>query len=464
MRSKVATRKSSSRRGFGRIIFIIVLIAILVVGGIVAFNMLTGNGYKDEKSFEKYANKYFKETVESDKVGELKSEYSYGTKLSIAVQYPKTGIDNADERIEKTIEQIKKDFKEKYQTNGDVKIAMLTACDTYEGKEDTVSVVVKTAVREENNNGEFEQIENTVQTFTFNTEKGNEVYMAMVFESGYKEKLATYLKDEGYKSDVTIDKFALDGKKAIFYFDAGTLKKGDAISEITIKRKDIDEFFKDEIDSRSLDPDKPMVALTFDDGPSAITTPKILDTLEKNGAVATFFELGENVENVSDSKKFLQRMEDLGCEIGSHSYDHPNLFTLSDAQIKAENDKTDKAIEDRIGKKPTVYRPPYGNGNEKTTKIFNKPGILWSVDTLDWKSRNAKSVEEVIKNSGDLDGKVILMHSIYDSTAEATANILPWLQSQGYQTVTVSELLMYKYNQDPGEVKFYGYNAFYLEK
>ena len=87
---------------------------------------------------------------------------------------------------------------------------------------------------------------------------------------------------------------------------------------------------------------------------------------------------------------------------------------------------------------PTLYRPPYGNGNEKTTKIFNKSAILWSVDTLDWKHRNKDNVIKIIKNSGNLDGKVILMHSLYDSTAEATKVIIPWLKAQGYQLVTVS--------------------------
>ena len=157
-------------------------------------------------------------------------------------------------------------------------------------------------------------------------------------------------------------------------------------------------------------------------------------------------------------------MDELDCEIGSHSYDHPNLFTISDQKVKEQNDKTDKLIEDRIGRKPTVYRPPFGNGNEKTTKIFNKPGILWSVDTMDWSSRNADAVINVVKSVKDLDGKVVLMHSLYDSSAKATEVLVPWLQKQGYQLVTVSELLTYKYHEDPTEAKFYGYNYFYLDK
>ena len=102
-----------------------------------------------------------------------------------------------------------------------------------------------------------------------------------------------------------------------------------------------------------------------------------------------------------------------------------------------------------MGHDVTLYRPPYGNGNDNITKIFGKAGILWSVDTLDWKSRNAQSVINIVKNTDNLDGRVVLMHSIYDSTADATKVLVPWLKKQGYQLVTVSELLTYQSPAEP---------------
>ena len=83
---------------------------------------------------------------------------------------------------------------------------------------------------------------------------------------------------------------------------------------------------------------------------------------------------------------------------------------------------------------------------------------------MDWSSRNAKAVVKTIKREDSLDGKVILMHSIYDSSAKATEQIVPWLIKKGYQLVTVSELIKYKYNEDPKNGKFYGYNFFYLDE
>lgn len=475
MRSKTVSRQSSGvkkkkrkkNKGFGCFIFTIVIIVVLVIGGIAAYKYFTRDNYDSEKSFERYAKKYFKEVVESDDIGDEKTEYDYGEHVATAIQYPEIGLENADARTQAIIKEVQDGFKSKYGKNSNGKAALLIACDTYKGDQDTGSVVVKTSVKEENDKGDMTQVSSSVKTFTFNRENGAEIFSLMAFESGYQDKLTKFLKDEGYdkagSEGISYDNFALSGKNAIFFFDAGKMDDSTLVKGIKVKPRDVEGMFRDEIKARSLDPSKPMVAITYDDGPNGKTTPKILDILEKNGAVATFFELGQNVDNVSNSKELLERMLELNCEVGSHSYNHPNMFQISDAAIKEQNEKTDKAIESKIGQKPTVYRPPYGNGNEKTTKIFGKPGILWSIDTEDWKSRNAASVVNVIKKSGNLDGKVILMHSIYDSTAQATEEILPWLQSQGYQTVTMSELLMYKYKEDPAQAKFYGYNYFYLQ-
>lgn len=473
--------KRRRKRGFGRFIFLVVLIVLLVVGGLTALKYLSGDSYDSEKTFEKYAGKYFKEAQESDKVGKSTESFKYGAPVSVASNYPKLDIESLDKKIKDTIDKKDTDFEGEYESEDlNKKFAQLTAYDSYESKKGTGSVVLKTVEREESDRGKLTQKAATVETFTFSIDKGIEIYPMMAFEPGYQEKLSNYLEEylqDNHGDDLAknwkkaidpdenkFDKYALTKGGAIFYFDSGTVTKGNEILAVEVDEDDVKGVFREEVNARALDPSKPMVALTYDDGPAAGTSDRILDAFEKGDAVATFFELGENVANVKDSEKILKRMQKLGCEIGSHSWSHPNLFKLSDEKVKEQNDKTDKVIEEKSGQKPTVYRPPYGNGNDKITNIFNKPGILWSVDTLDWHSRNADSIVNVVKNAGNLDGKVVLMHSLYDSSAEATEKLIPWLQSEGYQLVTVSELLMYKYNEDPTLAKFYGYNYFYLDK
>ncbi len=179
-----------------------------------------------------------------------------------------------------------------------------------------------------------------------------------------------------------------------------------------------------------------MVALTFDDGPS-INTDKVLDTLEKFGCKATFFVVGSRVSQYSSQ---LKRAYDMGCEIGSHTYNHKYLTSLSPEDMQAEIDKTDDAVAQVTGQKTSCIRPPGGFYNDEVKSRIKCPIVMWSIDTQDWKSRNAQSVAQ-IATSGIQDGDIILMHDLYSSTASAVETIVPALLSQGFQIVTVRELL-----------------------
>lgn len=191
--------------------------------------------------------------------------------------------------------------------------------------------------------------------------------------------------------------------------------------------------------SSELDPKKPMVALTYDDGPSK-NTAVILKSLKKYHGKATFFVVGNRV---SANKKNLKKAYEYGCEIGNHSWNHANLGTSSAKTIRSQISRTDTAIKRVIGVKPTLIRPPYGSIGTTLKNEADKPLILWSIDTLDWKTRNANSVyNEVVGKVKD--GDIILMHDLYDSTAEASKRIMKALSEQGYQMVTVSELALCK--------------------
>jgi len=179
-----------------------------------------------------------------------------------------------------------------------------------------------------------------------------------------------------------------------------------------------------------------MIALTFDDGPHPSYTNAILNTLSAYGAKATFFVLGSQA---AANPAPLRRAAEMGCEIGSHTYSHPNLSASSAGTISSEISRTNQTVMNIIGKKPTLLRPPYGNFNATVRSYAGVPLILWNVDTLDWKSRDAMKVAAHILSHA-ADGNIILMHDIYGSTAEAVRMAVPELVRRGFKLVTVSEL------------------------
>lgn len=203
--------------------------------------------------------------------------------------------------------------------------------------------------------------------------------------------------------------------------------------------------------SRVVDLSKKLVAITFDDGPCEYTD-DILDILEEYSSVATFFELGRLITAYPEAVK---RMDSLGCEIGCHTWSHADLTKIGTAQIRSQIERTDNALMKITGKKTTLIRPPYGAVNKSVRTVCDKPLIGWSLDTLDWQTLNAGKVVDKIKNSGELDGHVILMHSLHKSTVEATREIVPWLIENGYQLVTVSELFEYKYLEKAQSGRYY---------
>lgn len=179
------------------------------------------------------------------------------------------------------------------------------------------------------------------------------------------------------------------------------------------------------------------IALTFDDGPSPVTTPLILDILKRYHAKATFFVLGQSIPG---NEAILKRIVEEGHEVANHTWSHPNLTTLSAEQIREEITKTQDAIREVTGKTPTIMRPPYGNVNQAVMEAMNLPVIYWSVDTLDWQNRNPQMILENVKQNTQAGG-IILMHDIHQATVDSLPSVLDYLQSQDYHFVTSSELL-----------------------
>lgn len=190
---------------------------------------------------------------------------------------------------------------------------------------------------------------------------------------------------------------------------------------------------------RQIDPSKPMLALTFDDGPGPYTD-RLLEILGENGAKATFFVVGSRL---SGREELLGRMASDGHEIGGHSWWHSSLVTLNERAIADELMMTRQVIFAATGVDSRIVRPPYGSHGELTRWVAESCGIAyvnWSVDTLDWKTRNADAVYNAVIG-GAYDGAVILMHDIHGTTVEAMERAIPQLIADGYQLVTVSEMM-----------------------
>ncbi len=176
------------------------------------------------------------------------------------------------------------------------------------------------------------------------------------------------------------------------------------------------------------------VALTFDDGPSFYTE-GLLDTLKEHNVKATFFVLGTQVRIQSET---VQRMFQEGHQIGNHTWDHPNLTQMGDAQIREQLQLTDDLITQIIGVPTPFLRPPYGAYNDRVLAASGLPIIFWSVDPLDWKDRDAETVASRIVDAPV--SAIILAHDIHKSTVAAVPAIIAALKSRGIHFVTVTKL------------------------
>ena len=188
------------------------------------------------------------------------------------------------------------------------------------------------------------------------------------------------------------------------------------------------------------DPQGKMIALTFDDGPGVKATARILAALEEVGGRATFFMLGENAAAHPD---LARQVAQAGHLVGTHTNSHKSLIRLTAQEMLQEVELSLDNIQKATGVRPAILRPPYGNVNDLVRQTIPMPMIHWSVDTLDWDSRDAKKVYDHIMKEAK-DGAIILMHDLYASTATAVEHALPKLKKQGYQFVTIDELFSSK--------------------
>lgn len=185
------------------------------------------------------------------------------------------------------------------------------------------------------------------------------------------------------------------------------------------------------------------IALTFDDGPSRRNTEEILSILKEYEIRATFFVIGENAAKDPDRIKMIY---DAGHEIGNHTYTHAYISKISKEALEEEIAKTEEILIEITGEKPRVFRPPGGYYDDASLEVLEKKGyqnILWSLDTRDWSMPKSESIAAKVEENA-AGGDIILFHDLEDKrlpTPAALRRILPYLIENGYEFVTVSELL-----------------------
>lgn len=292
----------------------------------------------------------------------------------------------------------------------------------------------------------------------FSEDKIKQVVSNIKKEIRSNKKLAKYIKDEGVDLDSklqndkkTLQNFVVKENSIEFYFNSGTLladKYGivsvdvpnsalkETFSKIYYKINPKEDLTKGSNFKKSK---KPLVALTFDDGPSEETT-KILDVFEKYDSQATFFVLGKQAKQFPE---VLKRQISNGHEIANHTFSHANLTKLSEKNVISQIEQTNSIVEDIIKTRPKLVRAPYGSVNQKIKKIVPYPLIYWSIDTRDWQTQNdRKTIDAVVNNAQD--GDIILMHDTYANTAKAVETIVPELINRGFCLVGVSEMFKLK--------------------
>lgn len=180
---------------------------------------------------------------------------------------------------------------------------------------------------------------------------------------------------------------------------------------------------------------RPMIALTFDDGPGEYTE-ELINCLVENNAKATFFMLGQNVEAYPEIAK---ELSDAGMELGNHSYSHPDLVTIGAEAAAQQVSNTDAALKAATGFEATVMRPPGGSFNDSVKAAIDHPLIIWSIDTRDWAAKSEDQTYQVVMDNAQ-DGSVVLMHDIHEWSVKAAIRMIPDLIAKGFKLVTVSEL------------------------
>lgn len=286
-----------------------------------------------------------------------------------------------------------------------------------------------------------------------------QTYVAYNFQSEDAEDFISY--HQIYRAE-DYQKFFMTEDSLVFWFEANTLlKEGQKPFSYSVPLAEAMAFFHYNLDGtksgiaiRKLDPERPMIAFTFDDGPAFINDLdlKFVELFEQYDGRATFFFVGNRLDGqFTKYKKKVRQVYEAGFEVGSHTYTHEIYFGSSKLSKKAEMwqefNKANEAIASATGYAPDYVRLPGGSVG-KWSLEFPAINVNWNVDSIDYREKQKTNGAQIIVNrmmeKGFQDGDIVLFHSIYQNSYDAVKEILKQLDAQGYQFVTLSELFYYR--------------------
>lgn len=410
----------------------------------------------------------------SEKVKLLKK---IGNDFSVVVYYPQLDNNLNEISASKANEIYNSIISNKEQYLEDTKSVMILVDYNIEDLSDSIAQLQFT-IKVMKNDTESQFIESTM----IDKATGSVVDTTQVFDDValrlMKQNLRNMVKaDENLKelgfskefleitaADTSIfSNFTIEGKDLVFHIDAFEgypilfRQNGEEIANHINLNLGITQTIDDPviyIPTRYIDPNRPMVALTFDDGPHVEYTPEILEVLRQYDSAATFFILGNRIGK--NSRYTVINTIESGSEVGSHSWSHPNLVKTKDKDLDTQFYGTSTKVYEDVSEwcyQIKLFRPPYGAVNNRVSEKSPYPFIMWSMDTLDWKTRDVQSTIDTIMNDVK-DGDIILMHDIHLESKEAAKQVIPMLIEKGYQLVTVSEMMAAKGIQMENGVKY----------
>ena len=460
-------------KGMYRILFVLGLLLL----GYLIFGFLQDT--KEERKEEVKTNEL---KVASSKYSgvDLITEITDKEKYQMAVHYPKFKSKGLNKEIENYVSSVEKDFltavneNEIYLKNHVANLYLLV--DIYQNTKNTYSIVFSEESYVAGANGQQKS-----RIYLVDVEEGafiqptkilkdteqsrKELYVLLSEKFKNSKEYSPLFFEEDFKDWVMNEKnhfsnLYFKDKSAVFKFNKYEVTAGAAgMPEIIVPLEDIQDLLTDEWKDRLLidhqgqqnqAPDKQIedskgeepstsgkrVALTFDDGPHPKNTLKMIELLNKYEAKATFFMLGNRVDFYPEVAR---KVADEGHELGNHTWDHKDLSTLSKEEGIQEIERTNDAIKSATGRESTVFRPPYGAINKQVQSSITSPTVLWTIDTLDWKSHDPDQILKIVEENVK-DGSIILMHDIHETSVEAIEPMLKYLKSEGYECVRVSEL------------------------
>ena len=415
-------------------IIIILLIIAIIIGGIFYF-------YNKDNIYDQF-NQY---NEDNKSIGEVKHYKDESENLYVSMYYPET----KNKELNKIVNEFYKNYLKGQKENKKSKDIIYMDYSINEVFNQYINLKLKINRYDEDVN----VISTTNKLLTYDLKNEKVLTVEDCLRNNYKSILSSNIN--GIEDiDSSSSNIVVENKKLLIYSDEKLKNKVEINYEenkdlIKLANKNIPSNAPLDVakpaDQPQIDPNKKMIAITLDDGPHKTNTLKVIELFEKYNGRATFFMLGKNAELYFLLVGTRASVNEHGFEIGSHSWDHPDLKKLDLNGINDQIVNTQNAIFKITGYEPKFIRPPFGSINDTVKTAISNNGMkiaLWNLDTEDWKLKDANKIKDVIVNKA-FDGAVILIHDIHSFTVNGLELALEELNNRGYQFVTLDTLEQY---------------------